>query len=166
MGCMCSSVLDWLHVAATALQAALQLAEQISAFPQQCLRADRSSAMYSCYDAPSFAQVHLTLYTLIPHLWHQHVSFIWQTYSCRFFHWCTDLNPCHNAAFKSVFFCPGHAVWDGPRSSCHPVRSRRRGNQVHWWSRKRRKILLGFSLQRPCELGFSGDLKHLAVKSC
>ncbi|XP_029979771.1 uncharacterized protein LOC115411696 [Sphaeramia orbicularis] len=39
-----------------ALQAALQLAEQISSFPQQCLRADRSSAMYSCYDAPSFIQ--------------------------------------------------------------------------------------------------------------
>lgn len=39
-----------------ALQAALQLAEHISSFPQQCLRADRSSAMYSCYDAPSFTQ--------------------------------------------------------------------------------------------------------------
>ncbi|XP_051267477.1 probable enoyl-CoA hydratase [Dicentrarchus labrax] len=39
-----------------ALQAALQLAEQISSFPQKCLRADRSSAMYSCYDAPSFTQ--------------------------------------------------------------------------------------------------------------
>lgn len=39
-----------------ALEAALQLAEQISAFPQQCLRADRSSAVYSCYDAPSFTQ--------------------------------------------------------------------------------------------------------------
>ncbi|XP_074478110.1 enoyl-CoA hydratase EchA19 [Sebastes fasciatus] len=39
-----------------ALQAALQLAEQISSFPQQCLRADRSSAVYSCYDAPSFTQ--------------------------------------------------------------------------------------------------------------
>uniref|UniRef100_UPI0037E7FF60 enoyl-CoA hydratase EchA19 n=1 Tax=Semicossyphus pulcher TaxID=241346 RepID=UPI0037E7FF60 len=39
-----------------ALQAALQLAEEISSFPQQCLRADRSSAMYSCYDAPSFTQ--------------------------------------------------------------------------------------------------------------
>ncbi|XP_047424218.1 probable enoyl-CoA hydratase isoform X2 [Mugil cephalus] len=39
-----------------ALEAALQLAEQISAFPQQCLRADRSSAIYSCFDAPSFTQ--------------------------------------------------------------------------------------------------------------
>ncbi|KAK5850138.1 hypothetical protein PBY51_014413 [Eleginops maclovinus] len=39
-----------------ALQAALQLAEQISCFPQQCLRADRSSAVFSCYDAPSFTQ--------------------------------------------------------------------------------------------------------------
>ncbi|XP_029005014.1 enoyl-CoA hydratase EchA19 [Betta splendens] len=39
-----------------ALQAAVELAEQISAFPQQCLRADRSSAFYSCYDAPSFTQ--------------------------------------------------------------------------------------------------------------
>ncbi|XP_010739923.2 uncharacterized protein zgc:101569 isoform X1 [Larimichthys crocea] len=39
-----------------ALHTALQLAEQISSFPQMCLRADRSSAMYSCYDAPSFTQ--------------------------------------------------------------------------------------------------------------
>ncbi|XP_038581676.1 probable enoyl-CoA hydratase [Micropterus salmoides] len=39
-----------------ALQAALELAEQISSFPQQCLRADRSSAMHSCYDALSFTQ--------------------------------------------------------------------------------------------------------------
>ncbi|XP_029955673.1 uncharacterized protein LOC115394490 isoform X2 [Salarias fasciatus] len=39
-----------------ALQVALELAEQISSFPQQCLRADRSSALYSCYDAPSFTQ--------------------------------------------------------------------------------------------------------------
>lgn len=39
-----------------ALQAALQLAEQISSFPQQCLRADRSSAIFGCYDAPSFTQ--------------------------------------------------------------------------------------------------------------
>ncbi|KAM4606115.1 enoyl-CoA hydratase EchA19 [Polymixia lowei] len=38
------------------LQAALELAEQISSFPQQCLRADRRSAIYSCYDAPSFTQ--------------------------------------------------------------------------------------------------------------
>ncbi|KAF3703452.1 putative enoyl-CoA hydratase, mitochondrial [Channa argus] len=39
-----------------ALQAALELAQQISSFPQQCLRADRSSAFYSCYGAPSFTQ--------------------------------------------------------------------------------------------------------------
>ncbi|XP_061095647.1 enoyl-CoA hydratase EchA19 isoform X2 [Conger conger] len=39
-----------------ALQAALELAEQISSFPQQCLRADRSSACYSAFDAPSFSQ--------------------------------------------------------------------------------------------------------------
>ncbi|KAM9712626.1 enoyl-CoA hydratase EchA19 isoform 1-T1 [Menidia menidia] len=39
-----------------ALQAAVELAEQIGSFPQQCLRADRSSAVYSCYDAPSFTQ--------------------------------------------------------------------------------------------------------------
>uniref|UniRef100_A0A1A8JFW7 Enoyl CoA hydratase domain containing 3 n=2 Tax=Nothobranchius TaxID=28779 RepID=A0A1A8JFW7_NOTKU len=39
-----------------ALEAALQLAEQISAFPQLCLRADRSSAVYSCYDAQTFTQ--------------------------------------------------------------------------------------------------------------
>ncbi|KAJ8374899.1 hypothetical protein SKAU_G00054790 [Synaphobranchus kaupii] len=39
-----------------ALQAALELAEQISSFPQQCLRADRSSAYYSAFDASSFSQ--------------------------------------------------------------------------------------------------------------
>ncbi|KAK7881595.1 hypothetical protein WMY93_030004 [Mugilogobius chulae] len=39
-----------------ALEAALQLADQISSFPQKCLRADRSSAIYSCYDAQSFTQ--------------------------------------------------------------------------------------------------------------
>ncbi|KAK2859324.1 hypothetical protein Q5P01_003944 [Channa striata] len=39
-----------------ALQTALELAQQISSFPQQCLRADRSSAFYSCYGAPSFTQ--------------------------------------------------------------------------------------------------------------
>ncbi|XP_019745741.1 uncharacterized protein LOC109527949 isoform X5 [Hippocampus comes] len=37
-------------------QAAVQLAEQIGSFPQECLRADRSSAIYGCFDAPSFAQ--------------------------------------------------------------------------------------------------------------
>lgn len=55
----------WSHVVTTALEAALQLAEQISAFPQQCLRADRSSAVYSCYDAPSFTQVQLVLYLCV-----------------------------------------------------------------------------------------------------
>ncbi|XP_074549709.1 enoyl-CoA hydratase EchA19 [Halichoeres trimaculatus] len=39
-----------------ALQAAMKLAEEISSFPQQCLRADRSSAMYSSYGASSFTQ--------------------------------------------------------------------------------------------------------------
>ncbi|KAL1006378.1 hypothetical protein UPYG_G00071580 [Umbra pygmaea] len=39
-----------------ALQASLVLAEQISSFPQQCLLADRSSALYSAFDAPSFTQ--------------------------------------------------------------------------------------------------------------
>ncbi|XP_072306693.1 enoyl-CoA hydratase EchA19 [Eucyclogobius newberryi] len=38
------------------LEAALELAEQISSFAQTCLRADRSSAIYSCYDAQSFTQ--------------------------------------------------------------------------------------------------------------
>lgn len=55
----CITVLDSLYTVTTALQAALELAEQISSFPQQCLRADRSSAIYSCYDAPSFTQVHV-----------------------------------------------------------------------------------------------------------
>ncbi|XP_057680171.1 enoyl-CoA hydratase EchA19 [Corythoichthys intestinalis] len=38
------------------LQAALQIAEQISSFPQECMRVDRSSAIYSCYEASSFTQ--------------------------------------------------------------------------------------------------------------
>ncbi|XP_038626651.1 mevalonyl-coenzyme A hydratase sidH-like [Tachyglossus aculeatus] len=37
-----------------ALQAAIKLAEQISAFPQQCMRGDRSSAYHSVFDASSF----------------------------------------------------------------------------------------------------------------
>ncbi|CDQ77187.1 unnamed protein product [Oncorhynchus mykiss] len=45
----------FLRVCVSALQAALELAEQISTFPQQCMRADRSSALYSVYDAPSFS---------------------------------------------------------------------------------------------------------------
>ncbi|KAJ8277537.1 hypothetical protein GJAV_G00076290 [Gymnothorax javanicus] len=39
-----------------ALQAALELAELISSFPPQCLRADRSSAYYSAFNASSFSQ--------------------------------------------------------------------------------------------------------------
>ncbi|KAM6976867.1 enoyl-CoA hydratase EchA19 [Aplochiton taeniatus] len=39
-----------------ALDMALELADQISSFPQQCLRADRSSAFYSAFDAPTFQQ--------------------------------------------------------------------------------------------------------------
>lgn len=39
-----------------ALHVALQLAEAISSFPQQCLRADRLSAINSSYDALSFKQ--------------------------------------------------------------------------------------------------------------
>lgn len=50
----------------SALQAALRLAEEISSFPQQCLRADRSSAIYSSYDAPSFKQVKPPLAPLSP----------------------------------------------------------------------------------------------------
>ncbi|XP_056440377.1 enoyl-CoA hydratase EchA19 [Gadus chalcogrammus] len=38
------------------LQVALELAEQISSFPQLCLRGDRASAIYSSYDAPSFSK--------------------------------------------------------------------------------------------------------------
>lgn len=50
----------------SALQAALRLAEEIGSFPQQCLRADRSSAIYSSYDAPSFKQVKPPLAPLSP----------------------------------------------------------------------------------------------------
>ena len=50
--CMFSCVLH-ACVYVSALQAALELAEQISSFPQQCLRADRSSALHSVYAAAS-----------------------------------------------------------------------------------------------------------------
>ncbi|XP_075684558.1 enoyl-CoA hydratase EchA19-like isoform X3 [Rhinoderma darwinii] len=36
------------------LQSAIKLAEQISAFPQKCMRSDRVSAYYSTFDATSF----------------------------------------------------------------------------------------------------------------
>nr|XP_060630772.1 enoyl-CoA hydratase EchA19-like [Anolis sagrei ordinatus] len=39
-----------------ALQCAIELAEQISAFPQQCMRGDRTSAYYSTFDASSFSE--------------------------------------------------------------------------------------------------------------
>lgn len=39
-----------------AFQHAMELAEQISAFPQQCLRADRLSAYHSTFDASSFSE--------------------------------------------------------------------------------------------------------------
>lgn len=40
----------------SALQVAMELAEQISSFPQQCLRADRASAYYTAFDAASFTE--------------------------------------------------------------------------------------------------------------
>lgn len=64
---------------APALQVALQLAEQISSFPQQCLRADRASAMYSCYDAPSFTQVH----RYHSFWWHQALSNLFVQQGCK-----------------------------------------------------------------------------------
>ncbi|XP_072547495.1 enoyl-CoA hydratase EchA19 [Salminus brasiliensis] len=39
-----------------ALQAAVELAEQISSFPQLCLRADRNSAYHSTFDSSSFTE--------------------------------------------------------------------------------------------------------------
>nr|XP_055037718.1 enoyl-CoA hydratase EchA19 isoform X3 [Misgurnus anguillicaudatus] len=39
-----------------ALQVALELAEQVSSFPQRCLRADRNSAYHAVFDATSFTQ--------------------------------------------------------------------------------------------------------------
>ncbi|XP_051538441.1 enoyl-CoA hydratase EchA19-like isoform X2 [Myxocyprinus asiaticus] len=39
-----------------ALQVALELAEQVSAFPQLCLRADRNSAYNAAFDSASFTQ--------------------------------------------------------------------------------------------------------------
>lgn len=41
---------------ASALQAAVELAEQISKFPQLCLRADRNSAYHAAFDSTSFVQ--------------------------------------------------------------------------------------------------------------
>uniref|UniRef100_A0ACB8FC49 Uncharacterized protein n=1 Tax=Sphaerodactylus townsendi TaxID=933632 RepID=A0ACB8FC49_9SAUR len=38
------------------LQHAVELAEQISAFPQQCMRRDRDSAYHSAFDASSFTE--------------------------------------------------------------------------------------------------------------
>nr|XP_056710946.1 enoyl-CoA hydratase EchA19-like [Euleptes europaea] len=39
-----------------ALRHAVELAEQISAFPQQCMRGDRNSAYHSAFDASSFTE--------------------------------------------------------------------------------------------------------------
>ncbi|XP_066482653.1 enoyl-CoA hydratase EchA19-like isoform X2 [Tiliqua scincoides] len=39
-----------------ALQHAIELAEQISAFPQQCMQGDRNSAYHSAFDASSFTE--------------------------------------------------------------------------------------------------------------
>lgn len=39
-----------------AIQVALELAEQVSAFPQLCLRADRNSAYHAVFDSTSFNQ--------------------------------------------------------------------------------------------------------------
>ncbi|XP_063063256.1 enoyl-CoA hydratase EchA19 [Engraulis encrasicolus] len=39
-----------------ALQVAMELAEQISSFPQQCLRADRDSAYHAAFDSASFSE--------------------------------------------------------------------------------------------------------------
>lgn len=36
------------------LKCAIELAEQISSFPQKCMRADRASAYYSTFDAANF----------------------------------------------------------------------------------------------------------------
>lgn len=40
----------------TALQVAVELAEQISSFPQLCLRADRNSAYHATFESTSFTQ--------------------------------------------------------------------------------------------------------------
>uniref|UniRef100_A0A8D0GJS0 Uncharacterized protein n=1 Tax=Sphenodon punctatus TaxID=8508 RepID=A0A8D0GJS0_SPHPU len=39
-----------------ALQYAIELAEQISAFPQECMHGDRNSAYYGVFDASSFTE--------------------------------------------------------------------------------------------------------------
>lgn len=39
-----------------ALEVALELAEQVSTFPQLCLRADRNSTYHAVFDSPSFTQ--------------------------------------------------------------------------------------------------------------
>lgn len=40
----------------SALQVAVELAEQISSFPQLCLHADRNSAYHASFDSSSFTQ--------------------------------------------------------------------------------------------------------------
>ena len=43
-----------LNIALTALGEALKIAQQLSNFPQNCMRQDRRSAYYAMYDATSF----------------------------------------------------------------------------------------------------------------
>ncbi|KAI2649185.1 Transposable element Tc1 transposase [Labeo rohita] len=50
------SVMIWGAMSSVALQVALELAEQVSAFPQLCLRADRNSAYHAAFDSSSFTQ--------------------------------------------------------------------------------------------------------------
>ena len=51
--CNISIFLSFPHYNHTALQQSIELAKQIAAFPQRCLRADRMSTYYSTYQAES-----------------------------------------------------------------------------------------------------------------
>lgn len=121
------------HHLPLALQAALQLAEEISSFPQQCLRADRSSAIYSSYDAPSFMQVKLSLLRLARKQEEKGGG-------------ATLLRSAKDDYPHLLGIIPGDAVRDGSREARHPGGICHRRHQVHLRSRKRRKILLGLPL--------------------
>lgn len=115
----------------------VRLAEQISSFPQECLRADRSSAIYSCFDAPSFAQVHA------PPLYRLATSCI-LTKPRRF----VVMKLWEEFTPREIFPSQGHAVWDWPRRTGHPVRSRGRGDSIYERNWTRREVFVRFWFDR------------------
>lgn len=133
----------------SALQAALQLAEEISSFPQQCLRADRSSAIYSSYDAPSFKQVKP----------HSLCSAILGRDGGEVFWLTTTELP------RLSCVIPGDAVRDWPRESHRPGRICRRCKEVHHRSRERRNILIRHPLAQATTLTSSPKSVNTALST-